>query len=208
MIRAQFKLAAALVAIAALAASTQPSRAQDFFSALFGGFSARPPAMPAPALSYGSGFDEARPAAPVRPLVSTRAAYCVRSCDGRYFPLPSSEGENAVAVCNSFCPASATKVVYGSDIDSAATSSGQAYSELPNAFRYRTELVAGCTCNGKDSVGLAQVKIEDDRTLRKGDIVAGADGLMVATGRRTASFTPAPASIRSKFARMPVVASE
>ena len=92
----------------------------------------------------------------------------------------------------------------------AATETGKPYSELPNAFRYRNEIVAGCTCNGKDQIGLAPVKIEDDPTLRKGDIVAGADGLMVAghgADRRGASlnFSPASESVR---ARVPVVASE
>ena len=88
-------------------------------------------------------------------------------------------------------------MVYGSNIDNAATESGKPYSELPNAFRYRNELVAGCTCNGKDQIGLAPVKIENDPTLRKGDIVAGADGLMVAgrgADRRGASLNFSPAS--------------
>jgi hypothetical protein len=104
-------------------------------------------------------------------------------------------------------------VVYGSNIDSAATESGKPYSELPNAFRYRNELVAGCTCNGTDQIGLAPVKIENDPTLRKGDIVAGSDGLMV-TGRgadrRGASlnFSPAPERLRARYQRVPVVASE
>ena len=43
-----------------------------------------------------------------------------------------------------------------------------------------TRSSAGCTCNGKDQIGLAPVKIENDPTLRKGDIVAGENGLMVA----------------------------
>jgi hypothetical protein len=37
------------------------------------------------------------------------------------------------------------RVLYGSDIDSATTETGKPYSELPNAFRYRNEIVAGCT---------------------------------------------------------------
>jgi hypothetical protein len=86
----------------------------------------------------------------------------------------------SAAACNNFCPASDTKIVYGSSIDAAATETGKPYSELPNAFRYRNEMVAGCTCNGKDQVGLASVKIENDPTLRKGDIVAGEGGLVVA----------------------------
>ncbi len=87
--------------------------------------------------------------------------------------LPASDNASRAASCNSFCPASETKLVYGSNIDNAATETGKPYSELPNAFRYRNEMVAGCTCNGKDQIGLAPVKIEDDPTLRKGDIVAG-----------------------------------
>lgn len=104
-------------------------------------------------------------------------------------------------------------MVYGGNIDNAVTETGKSYSELPNAFRYRDELVAGCTCNGKDSVGLAEVKIEDDPTLRRGDIVAGPNGLMVAgrsSDRRGASLdlSPAPDSIRSRYRRVPVVASQ
>ena len=76
-----------------------------------------------------------------------------------------------------------------------------------------SELVAGCTCNGNDQIGLAPVKIEDDPTLRRGDIVAGSGGLMVAgrgADRRGASlnFSPAPDRIRSRYQRVPVMASE
>ena len=140
-------------------------------------------------------------------------AYCVRTCDGRYFPIAASDNASRAASCSSFCPASETKVVYGGNIDNAATENGKPYSELPNAFRYRNEIVAGCTCNGKDPTGLASVKIEDDPTLRKGDIVAGDNGLMVAgrgADKRGASlnFSPASERIRAKYQRVPVVAAE
>ena len=115
-----------------------------------------------------------RRAAPARVTMAAAQAYCVRTCDGRYFPIATADDARAGRQsCNSFCPASETKLVYGSNIDNATTESGKPYSELPNAFRYRNEIVAGCTCNGKDPAGLASVKIEDDPTLRKGDIVAG-----------------------------------
>jgi hypothetical protein len=220
----------AVIAVGVLSAA--PSvQARDFISALFGAFSDNPalaPANlpPAPAqperstpLPFASeSYPLGRPAAPARPHVSYSGgggdqAYCVRTCDGRYFPVSASDGQSRAASCNSFCPASETKVVYGSSIDSATTDKGKPYSELPNAFRYRNELVAGCTCNGKDQLGLAPIKIEDDPTLRKGDIVAGASGLVVAaraSDRRGASlnFSPAPAQIRAKYQRVPVVASE
>jgi len=200
--------AAALLGLA-LAPAAQ---AQDFFSALFGGLMrGRPPLIRMPFDDGGS--------APVaqqveRPRYGGGQAYCVRTCDGRYFPLAATGNESKAEACNSFCPASETKVVYGGgSIDSAATEDGEPYSELPNAFRYRDELVAGCTCNGKDSTGLAAVRIEDDPTLRKGDIVAGKDGLMAVSrgpDRRGASlnFTPVPERIRAKFERAPVVARE
>ena len=192
------------------------AQAEDFFSALFGGFGASRSHDPYIKLPFGDGT----PAVPSGDVSRPRAsysggsqAYCVRSCDGRYFPISTSDNQSRVASCNSFCPTSDTKVVYGSNIDTAVTETGKPYSELPNAFRYRNELVAGCTCNGKDQIGLAPVRIENDPTLRKGDIVAGADGLMVAgrgADKRGASlnFSPASDKLRSQYQRVPVVASE
>jgi hypothetical protein len=210
----------AVIAVCVLSAAPT-AQARDFFSALFGAFSDNPSLAPSrpersaplPFASEGDLFG--RPAEPARPRVSYGGgqAYCVRTCDGRYFPITAGDGQSRAASCNSFCPASETKIVYGSSIDHAATENGKPYSELPNAFRYRNELVAGCTCNGKDQLGLAPVKIEDDPTLRKGDIVAGANGLAVAarvSDRRGASlnFSPASAQLRAKYQRVPVVAAE
>jgi len=201
--------AAALLSVSTLVPA---ARAEDFLSALFGAFGARPQASGVP-LSFANEGDAraAQSAARSRSGYSGGSqAYCVRTCDGRYFPISGSNGQSRAASCNDFCPASETKVVYGSNIDNAATESGKPYSELPNAFRFRNELVAGCTCNGKDQIGVAPVRIENDPTLRKGDLVAGADGLMVAghaADKRGASlnFSPASESLRT---RVPVVASE
>jgi hypothetical protein len=210
----------AVIAVCVLGAAPT-AQARDFFSALFGAFSDNPSLAPSrpersaplPFASEGDLFG--RPAEQARPRVSYGGgqAYCVRTCDGRYFPIGAGDGQSRAASCNSFCPASETRVVYGSSIDHAATENGKPYSELPNAFRYRNELVAGCTCNGKDQLGLAPVRIEDDPTLRKGDIVAGANGLVVASraaDKRGASlnFSPASAQIRAKYQRVPVVAAE
>jgi hypothetical protein len=199
----------AAVALGALAL-IPAAQAEDFLSALFGAFGggrSRGPMITLPFANEGYQGD-------ARPRYSGGGqAYCVRTCDGRYFPISASDGQSRAASCNSFCPASDTKVVYGSGIDNAATDSGKPYSELPNAFRYRNELVAGCTCNGTDQIGLAPVKIENDPTLRKGDIVAGPGGLMVAgrgADKRGASlnFSPASERLRARYQRVPVVASE
>jgi Protein of unknown function (DUF2865) len=202
---------AALLGVSAVAPMAQ---AQDFFSALFGGFGqSRGPTIRLPFFNEGGPYvpREARPRHSGGGQASQ--AYCVRTCDGRYFPINASDNQSRAAACNNFCPASDTKVVYGSSIDAAATETGKPYSELPNAFRYRNEMVAGCTCNGKDQVGLAPVKIENDPTLRKGDIVAGEGGLVVANrgaDKRGASlnFSPASEKLRARYQRVPVVARE
>jgi hypothetical protein len=198
---------AAVLCICAIAPTAQ---AQDFFSALFGGFGrSRAPMIRSP---FGNeGDPSARGYS--RPRYGGGQAYCVRTCDGRHFPLPAGDNQTRAASCSALCPASETKIVYGSSIDNAATDNGKPYSELPNAFRYRNELVAGCTCNGKDPIGLASVKIEDDPTLRQGDLVAGQDGLLVAgrgADRRGAAlnFSPASERIKARYQRAPVVARE
>jgi hypothetical protein len=192
--------ATAVLAVALLAPSAQ---AQDFFSGLFRNFgrSRAPSFQP-----FGSNFQQSEP----RQRFGGGQAYCVRTCDGRYFPIAGADKEGRAAACQSLCPKADTELVYGSPIDNAATESGKPYSKLPNAFRYRNELVAECSCNGQDSVGLARVDIEKDPTLRSGDIVAGANGLVVAnkSDRRGASleFSPASERIKQRFGHPPVVA--
>lgn len=105
-------------------------------------------------------------------------SYCVRTCDGRYFPASSDDRQSVAERCKALCPASETKVFSGFSIEKSSSRDGKLYSAIPNAFRYRKEMVSGCTCNGKD-VGLANIKIEEDKTLRRGDIVVTENGLEV-----------------------------
>jgi hypothetical protein len=191
---------------------TFTAQAEDFLSSLFGAFSGRPSSPPV-APPFAGPWTAPRSEAP-HPRISYGGgqAWCVRGCDGRYFPITGPDNQSRIAACNSFCPAAETKLVYGSNIDAAATETGKPYSDLPNAFRYRNEIVAGCTCNGKDQIGLAPVSIENDPTLRKGDIVATANGLMVANqaanGHAAQNFSPVPESVRARFQHVPVVARE
>jgi hypothetical protein len=205
--------AAAFFAAASLSLALTPSaHAEDFFSALFGGFGRRPP--PQVQMPFANDDMPRYDAPRQRAAYGGGNAYCVRGCDGRYFPAQGNDSESKAQSCKSFCPTSETSLVYGSNIDNATTDNGKSYSDLPNAFRYRNEIVAGCTCNGKDPVGLAQVKAEEDPTLRKGDIVASTDGLVVANrnanDRRgvAMNFSPLPESVRARFRQVPVVAKE
>ncbi len=201
------------IAVVLVASCLPPSaQAQDFFSQLFGGLGAR---LRAPSQIMSPFGNEAPPpsqAPRARAGYGGGQAWCVRTCDGRYFPVSGPDNQSRAASCNSFCPASETKLIYGSEIDNAATETGKPYSELPNAFRYRKEIVTGCTCNGKDPVGLAAISVENDPTLRKGDIVAGPNGLVVAgrsaDKRASMNFSPASESVQARYRRVPVVAAE
>ena len=118
-------------------------------------------------------------------------------------------------MCQAFCPASATKVFYGSNIDGAASSTGERYADSENAFAYRKALRADCTCNGRDPAGLAPVDLTLDTSLRSGDVIATTDGLVAYTGVRlgagqTAEFTPVAsypgltADVRARLGEMKV----
>src|SRR3954453_20497112 len=77
------------------------------------------PAQPKPVATAGSG-----------------PAFCVRSCDGKYFPVSARGNATPAQMCQAFCPASATKVFLGSSIDGASSSSGERYACGQNAFAY------------------------------------------------------------------------
>jgi Protein of unknown function (DUF2865) len=162
------------ITVTTLLTSVATASAQNIFEALFG----RP--WNSPVTSY------ADPTPPLRSQEATRSeaglAYCVRLCDGRYFPIQRHSGATAAQTCSSTCPASATKIYNGNGIDHAVAPDGQRYSELATAFTYRKKIVPGCTCNGKDSFGLVNTAVADDPTLRPGDIVATNAGLMAYSG--------------------------
>jgi len=139
--------------------------------------------------------DHAEPNTPLASREAARAdgglAYCVRLCDGRYFPIQRHSGANTAQICSSFCPASATKIYNGNGIDHSVAPDGKRYSELATAFAYRKKIVPGCTCNGRDAFGLVTTPVADDPTLRAGDIVATKAGLMAYSGGANGpTFTP------------------
>ena len=123
------QIALGVAVVMSVAALAPAAHAEDFLSALFGAFGARRPQAPVIALPFAG---EGDPAAAQTDAPRFRAssygggqAFCVRTCDGRYFPLPASDNASRAASCNNFCPASETKVVYGGTIDNAATETGK-----------------------------------------------------------------------------------
>jgi hypothetical protein len=131
-----------------------------FLDALFGGTVVNPSGDGAPSGTYRT--------------------VCVRMCDGYYFPISYSTVPNHFAedqlACQRQCPASEA-VLYsyrnpGEDINQAVSPSGHAYSELPNAFLYRREIVASCSCRRPGQSWADALKGADDAsTIERGDII-------------------------------------
>ena len=107
-------------------------------------------------------------------------------------PLEHMANAAPIETCRAMCPASKTKVFFGSAIDHAAARDGQRYTDLDSAYAYRDHLVANCTCNGRDALGLAPFEATSDPTLRAGDIVATKGGLLAYTGGRGQGAVFAP----------------
>ena len=170
----------------------------DFLGSIFRGAAPRAYNREAPRLLDGfpreNNYEEI-PSGPGGPYV----AYCVRLCDGRYFPLPPNAGAPSMTpqkVCGAMCPAAQTKVFSGTQIERAVASDGKGYSSIKNAFVYRERLVSDCSCNGRDTTGIAAMDTEEDPTLRPGDIVVTAEGPKVYKGNRrtphkVSDFVPA-----------------
>lgn len=209
---------------ASLLAAPAPVSAEGLFDFLFGGMQQQRPQreVPQQATSYVDPFTgQQNPATPhyVPPTRSAAAggsgpAFCVRSCDGKYFPLMRGL-VSAAQMCQAFCPASATKVYFGPSIEGASSQTGERYADSENAFAYRKALRADCTCNGREPVGLAPVDLALDSSLKAGDVIATTDGLVAYTGVRVgndqaADFTPVAsypgltAQVRARLGEMKV----
>jgi hypothetical protein len=187
------------LAIAVSAAGAMRPASAGFFDFLFGtpDHAAEQPAAPQPN-PFANPFEERPSQAPLPPIgggYARSTGHCVRLCDGKHFPVHGRGEMSPSAMCQAFCPASVTKVFFGSQIDRAISMDGERYSELGNAFAYRKKLSSDCTCNGREPAGLAPVDISLDTTLRPGDVVATTTGLVAFSGSRLSGtqaedFTP------------------
>lgn len=212
--------------------------AQDFFSALFGGFASHSNSAPDTTerarititpggrdAGSGSGRQGGRNTEQSYSGGGTYA-FCVRTCDGRYFPLqgrPYGAGDpNAAAQCAAFCPAATTEVFVSASsergIEEASNKNGKAYTSLPTAFAFRERIVEGCSCRADGKVaGIGRINVMNDPTLKRGDIVMTADGARIFTGERSRPpfregdfvapkrFPELPVSMRQRIAELTVL---
>jgi hypothetical protein len=169
--------------------------AEGLFDMFFGGLQKQQQRQAPPQANFfADPFQQNQAPAPRQVASGGGPAFCVRSCDGKYFPLTRSNA-SPIQMCQAFCPASPTKVFFGSNIDGAMSASGERYADSENAFAYRKALRADCTCNGRDAAGLAPIDLTLDASLRAGDVIATTDGLVAYSGikvgnNQSPDFTP------------------
>ena len=194
-VRRRVMLAATIAGSLALVPG--PVSAEGLFDFFFGAQKQQARQAPPQGNSFSDPFglnQQPQQQAPAPRVAGYGPSFCVRSCDGKYFPLMRGNA-SPVQMCQAFCPASPTKVFFGSTIEGASSGNGERYADSENAFAYRKALRADCTCNGRDPAGLAPVDLTLDTSLRPGDVVATSDGLVAFTGVRlgasqTADFAP------------------
>lgn len=111
----------------------------------------------------------------------TYRTVCVRTCDGGYFPISFATVPGRFPddekTCKALCPATeANLYAYrnpGEDMNQAVSVSGQPYTALPNAFRYRQEFNPTCSCKAPGQTWADALKNIDDKAAaeQQGDII-------------------------------------
>ncbi len=121
------------------AAAQPPQQRGNLFESLFGpGTVVSGSAAPGESGPPGSGY----------------RTVCVRMCDGYYYPISYSTSPAQFAIdeqtCQASCPAAEARLFMhrnpGEDINQAVSTSGEMYTALPNAFKYRQAFDNACTC--------------------------------------------------------------
>lgn len=119
------------------AASALPANAQDFISQLFGG-------------AFWKSPDDHSVQQPRSRSSYANRTYCVRLCDGYYWPVNSRLGtQKSAAICESSCqsPAQLYRIPsLGRSTEDMRDLNGKRYGDLPTAFKYRKSYDKSCSC--------------------------------------------------------------
>jgi hypothetical protein len=186
----------------AIGASSAPAKANDFFEALFGWTQSAPSnpgrvayAYPAPVdggltrkadrpLSLGA-LQRAEAIAGPIPEPPRSEGFCVRVCDGYYFPLTRSGNASERQSCDNACPGAKMAIYEGTAIESARNYDGERYASLRTAFSFQSKRTQDCSCNRPEQAEATALHIlRDDPTLQSGDIVFKERGAFVFHGSR------------------------
>jgi hypothetical protein len=123
----------------------------------------------------------APPSGDLGPAAGTFRTVCVRTCDGAYFPVSfatvPARFPDDDKTCKQLCPAAeATLYTYrnpGEDMNQAVSISGQQYTALPTAFKFRSEFNPSCSCKAAGQTWSDALKSVDDKdaVAQQGDII-------------------------------------
>jgi hypothetical protein len=132
--------------------------------------------------------------------------FCVRTCDGYFFPLIKSAQQTKQASCEYACPSAPVAYYHGSSIETARNLSGEKYTSLPTAFKFREKVSAGCTCHPPEESQQHSLKIvKNDPTAHSGDIVVEQKGAFVYQGKQAIPIDRSrqvSASVRQNIQKM------
>jgi hypothetical protein len=159
----------------------------NFLSNLFGGNNPNNP--------------QAVPPSDLGPQSGTYRTVCVRTCDGAYFPVSfatvPARFPDDEKTCKALCPA-AEAVLYthrnpGEDMNSAVSVSGQPYTALPTAFKFRSEFNPSCSCKAAGQTWADALKSADDKAAaeQQGDIIVTEESAKKMQQQRLNKGTPA-----------------
>lgn len=132
---------------------------------------------------FGPGPGSSEQAAPAEGVGSGYRTVCVRTCDGYFFPISFSTSQDRFrddeVTCQRMCPASEVQLYAhrnpGEDMRQAVSTSPERklYTELPTAFKYKTEWSNACVCKQANESWANAVK-DDPATqtaLERQDII-------------------------------------
>jgi hypothetical protein len=193
---------------------TPHASAQGFFEQLFGGDDAyyygyrygyrprpaharkalhgRPPARQVEKPATRVTPPEARAGDVVVETASGSRSYCVRECDGFFFPVGIYSGASDQAshqrACSRLCPGAKTSLFVlrpGSDKieDAVAARGGASYSKLAAALRRKEPPAEPRECSCRAATPESPIRaIYRDPTLRRGDAIMTAHGMEIFHG--------------------------
>jgi hypothetical protein len=141
------------------------------------------------------------PPSDLGPQSGTYRTVCVRSCDGAYFPISFATVPGRFPddekTCKALCPAAeASLYAYrnpGEDMNSAVSISGQPYTALPTAFKFRSEFNPSCSCKAAGQSWADALKSADDKAAveQQGDIIVTEESAKKMQQQRLTKGAPA-----------------
>ena len=175
----------------------QQSQGGGFLGGLFGNNNATP--LPGGDLGSMSG---------------TYRTVCVRTCDGAYFPVSfatvPARFPDDEKTCKALCPATeANLYAYrnpGEDMNQAMSTSGQPYTALPTAFKFRAEFTPACSCKAAGQTWSDALKSVDDKALleQQGDIIVTEESAKKMQQQKMQAQQPKGASPRRPRRALPL----